>query len=134
MSDFDHELERQLLAVPALPSAHVERVMERVELAERVRRAAPPLPVPMPWWVAILSDRAIVLALVLAAAVLAWGPGIFALALEASRDSAAQPVLRLSGLWANPIVLGAIGLAAAPVLIWLGARLYHWSGNRHSLI
>ena len=137
------EIDAALAPAPTAPPGFTDTVMAQIE---RVARAhAPVISDPMPWWVAILQQPAVVLASVLAALVIwradlllaatavaaGWLTGIG----RALGDHATAGIGRLApgaaagaaNAWhPGPLVLGAFAFALAPVLVYASIALAGW--------
>ncbi len=134
----DRALERALVAAPA---DFADRVMAGVARTGRRQAATWVVSDVLPWWVRALADPAAVLAAALAALVLWQYPLLSRVAPVAWRvlsGSALGGVLRLPGppaswpglaVFADPYVLGGLGLAGLPVAWWAGLAIYRWSSG-----
>lgn len=122
------EIDATLARYRALaPGEFTDQVMKRVAAVEAARVAVPPIVPPLDWWVRIAFQPAAVLALTLAGLV-AWRADVLLrvgapLGLRLA-EAASRIELPSFALFERPGMPLALGLAAAPFLLWASWRLY----------
>lgn len=117
----------------SVPQGFSDRVMERVEAEGSAR---PSLPVdldgpPLPLWIRCLMQPSVILASLLAACIVAWGPHLLRMGLDLHAAIAMGFTdLATSGfLQRNAWTLGSLGLCLIAFLPFVGRALYR-AGTR----